>query len=112
MYAEVDRANRAEQKAEKLLQKLDAERALTGSLKNQLRSTTTSMQQAAQQAYLRQQHRENLKVRRPSPSSSPPPPLAARARKLAGASRYCACDQAAAEVSSAVTTGLQRDGTS
>jgi chromosome segregation ATPase len=32
-------------------------------------------QQAAQQAYLRQQHRENLKVRRPSP-----PPLLRRLR--------------------------------
>ena len=50
VYAEVDRADRAEAKAEKLMQKLDAERALTTSLKGQLRTTTMSMQQAAQQA--------------------------------------------------------------
>ncbi|KAL3929460.1 MAG: hypothetical protein SGPRY_001952 [Prymnesium sp.] len=50
VYTEVERAERAELRADKLLTKLDAERALTASLRRQLRATTASMQQAAQQA--------------------------------------------------------------
>ncbi|KAL1510478.1 hypothetical protein AB1Y20_006783 [Prymnesium parvum] len=49
-YAEVDRADRAEARATRLQQKLDAERALSASLQQQLRATAASAQQAAQQA--------------------------------------------------------------
>ena len=50
VYAEVDRADRAEQKADRLQLKLDAERGLTASLRAQLRATSIAAQQAAQQA--------------------------------------------------------------
>ena len=48
--ADLDRAERAEQRADRLQSKLDAERGLTTSLKAQLRAASANLQTAASQA--------------------------------------------------------------
>lgn len=50
VYAELDRADRAEQNVEQLRRKLDAERGLTASLRSELRAANSAMQQAVSQA--------------------------------------------------------------